>query len=46
MINDLVGLPLHSFLLVPYYAWKYTHAKHHKYTNHLIHGETHVPSTL
>lgn len=46
LINDIVGLPLHSFLLVPYFGWKYTHAKHHKYTNHLIHGETHVPATL
>ena len=46
LVNDIVGLSLHSFLLVPYFGWKYTHAKHHKYTNHLIHGETHVPATL
>ena len=42
-VNDAFGLVIHSFLLVPYYSWQYTHAKHHKYTNHLILGETHVP---
>ena len=44
MINDAFGLCIHSFLLVPYYSWQYSHKKHHKYTNHLILGETHVPS--
>ena len=43
LVNDAFGLVIHSFLLVPYYSWQYTHAKHHKYTNHLILGETHVP---
>jgi len=42
-LNDTVGYALHTLLLVPYFAWQYTHAKHHKYTNHLVHGETHVP---
>lgn len=41
--NDFFGFILHSFLLVPYFSWKYSHNKHHKYTNHLILGETHVP---
>lgn len=41
--NDVVGFLLHSFLLVPYFSWKYSHNKHHKYTNHLVLGETHVP---
>ena len=41
--NDLVGFLLHSFLLVPYFSWKYSHNKHHKYTNHLVLGDTHVP---
>ena len=43
--NDVVGFVLHSALLVPYFSWKYSHNKHHKYTNHLILGETHVPPT-
>jgi omega-6 fatty acid desaturase (delta-12 desaturase) len=43
-INDIFGLCIHSFLLVPYYSWQYTHNKHHKYTNHLVLGESHVPA--
>lgn len=30
---------------MPYFAWQYTHAKHHRRTNHLEDGESHVPST-
>ena len=41
--NDIIGYTLHSMLLVPYFAWQHTHGKHHRYTNHLVHGETHVP---
>lgn len=41
--NDVIGFILHSALLVPYFSWKYSHNKHHKFTNHLTHGETHVP---
>jgi omega-6 fatty acid desaturase (delta-12 desaturase) len=43
-INNFVGYILHTALGVPYYSWQFTHNKHHKYTNHLIWGETHVPS--
>ena len=43
--NDMVGFITHSALLVPYFSWQYSHNKHHKYTNHLVNGETHVPST-
>jgi len=43
--NDIVGFILHQALLVPYYAWQYSHAKHHRRTNHLTDGESHVPST-
>lgn len=44
-VNDIVGFVLHQALLVPYFAWQYTHAKHHRRTNHLEDGESHVPST-
>jgi len=44
-INDSVGWVLHSFLLVPYFAWQSSHAKHHSKTNHLLDGESHVPDT-
>lgn len=40
-----MGFVLHHLLLVPYFAWQYTHAKHHRRTNHLVDGESHVPST-
>lgn len=43
-IGNIVGFIVHSALLVPYYSWQYTHSKHHKYTNSLIKGETHVPA--
>lgn len=43
--NDFIGFIVHQMLLVPYFAWQYTHAKHHRRTNHLIDGESHVPST-
>jgi omega-6 fatty acid desaturase (delta-12 desaturase) len=44
-INDTVGYVLHSILLVPYFSWQYSHAKHHSKTNHLVDGESHVPDT-
>ena len=43
-MNDAVGFVLHSALLVPFWSWQYSHNKHHKYTNHLVLGETHVPN--
>jgi omega-6 fatty acid desaturase (delta-12 desaturase) len=42
-LNDSVGFVLHSVLLVPYFSWQYSHAKHHAKTNHLLDGETHTP---
>lgn len=42
--NDFWGFILHQAVLVPYYAWKYSHAKHHRRVNHLVDGESHVPS--
>jgi fatty acid desaturase len=43
--NDIWGFVMHQALLVPYFAWQYSHAKHHRRTNHLMDGESHVPST-
>jgi omega-6 fatty acid desaturase (delta-12 desaturase) len=42
-LQDTVGYILHSLMLVPYYSWQRSHAVHHRYTNHMELGETHVP---
>lgn len=43
--NDIWGFVMHQALLVPYFAWQYTHAKHHRRTNNTVDGESHVPNT-
>jgi omega-6 fatty acid desaturase (delta-12 desaturase) len=43
--NDIWGFIMHQALLVPYFAWQYTHAKHHRRTNNTVDGESHVPNT-
>ena len=43
-INDVVGVITHTPLLVPFWAWRFSHHKHHMFTNHLLDGETHVPA--
>ncbi|KAL3765560.1 hypothetical protein ACHAWU_003101 [Discostella pseudostelligera] len=43
--NDIWGFIMHQALLVPYFAWQYTHAKHHRRTNNTMDGESHVPNT-
>eukprot|EP00003_Mantamonas_plastica_P007585 TRINITY_DN1642_c0_g1_i7.p1 TRINITY_DN1642_c0_g1~~TRINITY_DN1642_c0_g1_i7.p1 ORF type:complete len:132 (-),score=29.60 TRINITY_DN1642_c0_g1_i7:922-1317(-) len=42
-VNDIVGLIVHSMLYVPYFSWKYSHAKHHQFTNHMTMDEVHIP---
>lgn len=44
-VNDTVGWVLHSYLLVPYFSWKYSHGKHHKATGHLRRDMVFVPPT-
>ncbi|KAG0677375.1 Delta(12) fatty acid desaturase [Kluyveromyces marxianus] len=44
-VNDFVGWVLHSYLLVPYFSWKYTHSKHHKATGHITRDMVFVPKT-
>ncbi|KAJ5701171.1 oleate delta-12 desaturase [Penicillium malachiteum] len=43
--NDLIGFALHSALLVPYFSWKTTHARHHRYTGHMGKDTAFVPFT-
>lgn len=45
-LQDAVGYALHSLFLVPYYSWQRSHAVHHRYTNHMELGETHVPESM
>ncbi|GMF00357.1 unnamed protein product [Ambrosiozyma monospora] len=44
-INDTVGWVLHSYLLVPYFSWKYSHGKHHKSNGNLEKDTVYVPKT-
>jgi omega-6 fatty acid desaturase (delta-12 desaturase) len=44
LINDTVGCILHTALLVPYWSWKYSHAKHHANTSTMTHDTVFVPS--
>jgi omega-6 fatty acid desaturase (delta-12 desaturase) len=43
LINDAVGLVVHSFLLVPYFAWQISHRRHHSNTGSVEHDEVFVP---
>lgn len=42
-VNDTVGWVLHSYLMVPYFSWKFSHGKHHKATGHLTRDMVFVP---
>ncbi|EAU81573.1 fatty acid conjugase [Coprinopsis cinerea okayama7 len=44
-VNHLVGFSLHTFILVPYYAWRSTHHAHHKATMSIERDENYVPRT-
>ncbi|THH17323.1 hypothetical protein EW146_g3466 [Bondarzewia mesenterica] len=43
VLNHVVGFVLHSFLLIPYYAWRQTHHAHHKATGSIERDENYVP---
>jgi fatty acid desaturase len=45
-LQDAIGFIIHSVMLVPYYSWQRSHAVHHRYTNHMELGETHVPEPM
>ncbi|GAA6003524.1 hypothetical protein JCM10207_000374 [Rhodosporidiobolus poonsookiae] len=44
-LDDVVGLFLHSFVLVPYHPWRVSHAKHHAGIGHVSQDEVWVPRT-
>ncbi|CAI5943607.1 unnamed protein product [Closterium sp. NIES-65] len=41
-VNDTVGMVVHSWLLVPYFSWKYSHRRHHSNTGSLENDEVRV----
>jgi omega-6 fatty acid desaturase (delta-12 desaturase) len=44
-LNDAVGWALHSALLVPYFSWKFSHHRHHRFTGHMEKDMAFVPAT-
>ncbi|CAJ2507084.1 Uu.00g082700.m01.CDS01 [Anthostomella pinea] len=44
-LNDFVGWILHSSLGVPYFSWKFSHARHHRFTGHMEKDMAFVPNT-
>lgn len=46
ILETITGYLLHSLLLVPYFSWQRSHAVHHRFTNHITKGETHVPIVI
>ena len=46
ILESITGYLLHSLLLVPYFSWQRSHAIHHRFTNHITNGETHVPLVI
>ena len=45
LVCDVIGLLLHTSLLVPYHSWRITHSKHHSNTNRMDGDEAFVPNT-
>ncbi|KAK3380467.1 fatty acid desaturase-domain-containing protein [Lasiosphaeria ovina] len=43
--NDVVGWAAHSALLVPYFSWKFSHHRHHRFTGHMEKDMAFVPQT-
>ncbi|KAI9152043.1 Oleate hydroxylase FAH12 [Paramyrothecium foliicola] len=44
-LNNVTGWVLHSFLSVPYFSWKYSHHRHHRFTGHIVKDMAFVPAT-
>ncbi|CAK7563053.1 MAG: hypothetical protein SEPTF4163_000910 [Sporothrix epigloea] len=45
LLNDVAGWVLHSSLLVPYFSWKISHHRHHRFTGHMEKDMVFVPRT-
>ncbi|KAF2832708.1 fatty acid desaturase, type 1 [Ophiobolus disseminans] len=42
-VNATVGWALHSMLMVPFFSWKFSHSRHHRYHNHMEKDTVFVP---
>ena len=42
-VNAFTGWALHSMLMVPFFSWKFSHARHHRYHNHMEKDTVFVP---
>ena len=42
-VNDVVGWAAHSALLVPYFSWKFSHHRHHRFTGNMEKDMAFVP---
>ncbi|KAF1934422.1 uncharacterized protein M421DRAFT_415455 [Didymella exigua CBS 183.55] len=42
-VNAVTGWFLHSILMVPFFSWKFSHARHHRYHNHMEKDTVFVP---
>jgi omega-6 fatty acid desaturase (delta-12 desaturase) len=42
-VNGTTGWFLHGMLLVPFFSWKFSHARHHRYHNHMEKDTVFVP---
>ncbi|KDQ60225.1 hypothetical protein JAAARDRAFT_191632 [Jaapia argillacea MUCL 33604] len=42
-VNNTIGFLLHTFLLIPYFAWRSTHHAHHKAVASIERDENYVP---
>jgi len=43
--NDVVGWAAHSALMVPYFSWKFSHHRHHRFTGNMEKDMAFVPQT-
>nr|CAA76156.1 delta 12 fatty acid epoxygenase [Crepis palaestina] len=43
--DDTVGFILHSFLLTPYFSWKFSHRNHHSNTSSIDNDEVYIPKS-
>lgn len=45
-MNHIVGFLISTSLGIPYHSVCYSHAKHHRYVNHLFYGENMIPYNI